>query len=690
MAVLCYLARHSDRVVSSDELLDQVWQGRVVTHASVQKSINALRNALAELAGDGEFVAHYSKRGYQLVVPVRFEPEVASIAEGAVAAENRLQATQVEAGDSRGRRLRTIWLTLPIVMVLMSLVGALVWVLVGQDFDLPPAALTKHHTTIFTSAAPLSALGQRERRMELHPDGKRAAYIRDLGTNGVHQSQIMIRDPSGSDWLLASSEGTWADLAWSPSGRNLVATEIRRAEGLPRTPDYFEKPNSLYSFHIFTLDFRGERLLEKNLLSQWQGVVASVTWWDENTLEFVASLGPGSANERYRYRIAEQKLSTLNPRNAGFIPLQSVVHDKRTALISRRHSRAQLEFLDANQDAIATIPLPTSALDISWIPDGTGLLVLDKSGPTMYTLDLYGEMSLLQLPQWRDGSFSYPRYRKDGEAIVLTTSQLQTSLNLRQAAGSPELIAEGGAQRLARFLPADGSVIFLLESGGEYTLWRWQRGRKELLQVMEKPVESLIVAADNHSLVYHSGEAIWQLPLGEPLPTQQSQAIWRKAGVVELLYYAPATEEILFVRRSGETRNIWWRNLRRGEERQITFGSVGTALATAERLYFQYRDQPGLWQLEWAQPNPVQISTRLPKNSKLLHLADSTAFFVSGGPCRESNLQALDLQADTLSPVVDQVLGVTSHDFHPTFGLLQMECRPANSQIIQFVSAADK
>src|SRR5688572_20857342 len=70
MAVLVYLARHQDRVISAEELMDELWKGRVVTPSSVQKSMNSLRNALAELAGDREFVAHFSKRGYQLVVPV--------------------------------------------------------------------------------------------------------------------------------------------------------------------------------------------------------------------------------------------------------------------------------------------------------------------------------------------------------------------------------------------------------------------------------------------------------------------------------------------------------------------------------------------------------------------------------------------------------------------------------------------
>lgn len=684
MAVLCYLARHSDRVVSNDELLDQLWQGRVVTHASVQKSMNTLRNALAELAGQREFVAHFSKRGYQLVVPVRFDLCEEEAFDTLVPAGSSVDTAVVKVSAASRRKLSAKWLVLALVMGLLAL---LAWVLLGETGP-QPKALVKHHTTVFASVMSLSAEESQERGAVFHPDGRRMAYIRDLITRDGPQSQILISGPDGSNWLLASAEGSWVDLAWSPSGRSLVATESRRAEGLPRAPDYFEAPNNLYSFHIFTLDFRGERLLEKNLLSQWQGVVASVSWWDENTLEFVASLGPGSTSERYRYLIAEQKLSALNVLNAGFVPLQSVVHDKRTAVVSRRRSTAQLEFLDAHQDVINTVPLSTTALDISWIPDGTGLLILDKSSPALYTLDLHGEMTQVQLPGGDLRTFAHPQYSRDGQVLVLTSSKAHTSLHVQRLDNSRELIGvDGGVQRLARFLPMDGSVIFTADNRGEHSLWRWRNGREELLRVMKKPVEDLIVVADGHSVVYRSGRTIWQLPLQE----RQPLAIWNNAGVLEPLFYTPETQELLFIRSSGGARNIWRRHLSRQEERQITFGSVGTAIALAESLYFQYSDQPGLWRLNRAELNPVQISKRLPKNSKLLHIADSTVFFVAGGPCRETRLQSLDLLADSLSLVAERLpTDVISQDFHPALGILQAECRPADSRLMKFMSSTIK
>lgn len=684
MAVLCYLARHSDRVVSNDELLDHVWQGRVVTHASVQKSMNTLRNALAELAGEREFVAHFSKRGYQLVVPVRFEPAavVIDVPAPAIAPRptNLNSTTTVSARNMRA----AIMAALPLTIILMAV---LLWLVLKDDRVSRGKALVKDHATVFTGYAPLSQPDQRERRGEPHPDGKRMAFIRDLVTSDQHESQILIRGPEGADWLLASVEGFWVDLAWSPSGRNLVATEIRRAEGLPRTPDYFEQPNNLYSFHIFTLDFRGERLLEKNLLSQWQGVVASVTWWDENTLEFVASLGPGSANERYRYRIAEQQLSALNPPSSGFVPLQSTVHDKRTAVISRRRNAAQLEFLDADQDVLTTIPLTTTALDISWIPDGSGLLVLDKSGAGLFTLDRNGRIDPVRLPSGDARAFSHPRYSRDGTAIVLTTSKEYENLSLRGADGSHQLIiGNGGAQNLSRFISGDGAVIFAVDNHGEHSLWRWQQGHKELLQEVEKPVEDLLVATGGTTLLYRSGGSIWQLDLH----TRKSSLLWKKAGGIEPVFLAAGSNELVFIRRSGDARNIWRRDLKRQEERQITFGTVGTVMASVENLYFQYGDQPGLWRLERAGNNPEQISKRLPKNSKLLHVSESTVFFVAGGPCRETGLQALDVSLDALSLVDGQgAANVVSQDYHPQFGILQTECKPAESQLIRYLSAPE-
>lgn len=686
MAVLCYLAEHRDRVVGSDELLDQVWKGRVVTHASVQKSINALRNALTELAGEREYVAHFSKRGYQLLLPVvRLGSE--ELEEVAVTRES---APSIPSRFPR----RSFVIGFITLLFLGTLALLWLWLRSATPDLVVSAEVEKHHTTHYTATTGLTSETGHERGAEPHPDGRRIAYIRDAIVRdpamadaeddpGRAQSQIMIRDDRSRDWLLASVDGSWADLAWSPSGRNLVATEIRRAEGLPWMPAYYERPNYLYTFHIFTLDFRGERLLEKNLLSQWQGIVESVTWWDENTIEFIASLGPNSANERYRYVIADQKLSSHPLEDEGFVPVKSAVHDKVSALISRRRGRAQVTFLDAREQLIASWQLATSRVDISWIPDGSGLLVFETDSKKLYNLYTTGEIQPIRFPFNADLSISRPRYSSNGGAIVMTAAAARSAFYLLAPDGADHKIS-GDYVNEQPIFSADGeNILFLSLRNAQYQLWRWRSGEEQLLTRFAKRPSKIVWPAGQDFLIYREGNAIWQYQFGGRAPT----LLLAKAEQIEPLGYDPLSQWLWSIKQINETRNIWRQSLTTGEEKQLTFGSVGSALEHHGKIYFQYTHQRGLWLWDEAEQNPVQISVNLPENSKLLRITRDAVFFVAGGSCRESDPQMLDINTDAIAVVFERSQSkVTTHDYHPAKGILQTRCILPESNIIELTA----
>ncbi len=73
MDVLVCLANRAPETVSVDELVREVWRGRLVTDVSIYRVINQLRNAFGE-SGPG-FIETVPKRGYRLVAPVQFLPE---------------------------------------------------------------------------------------------------------------------------------------------------------------------------------------------------------------------------------------------------------------------------------------------------------------------------------------------------------------------------------------------------------------------------------------------------------------------------------------------------------------------------------------------------------------------------------------------------------------------------------------
>ncbi|WP_137933622.1 winged helix-turn-helix domain-containing protein [Mesorhizobium comanense] len=71
--LLQYLVRNRDRVVSKDDLVDAVWQGRIVSDATLASRVNALRSALRDSGEEQRLVRTILRRGFRFVGAVREE-----------------------------------------------------------------------------------------------------------------------------------------------------------------------------------------------------------------------------------------------------------------------------------------------------------------------------------------------------------------------------------------------------------------------------------------------------------------------------------------------------------------------------------------------------------------------------------------------------------------------------------------
>jgi len=70
---LLYLVEHPRRVVSKDELMEAVWQGRAVEESNIKQTIFTLRAALTAACGEQNFIQTAPGRGYRFVVPVEIQ-----------------------------------------------------------------------------------------------------------------------------------------------------------------------------------------------------------------------------------------------------------------------------------------------------------------------------------------------------------------------------------------------------------------------------------------------------------------------------------------------------------------------------------------------------------------------------------------------------------------------------------------
>jgi TolB-like protein len=89
--LLIHLLRNRDRVFSKDELLDVVWQGRIVSEAALSSRINAARRAVGDDGDRQALIRTMHKRGFRFVGEVRELPEGAEEAPPPVPAAAPLQ-----------------------------------------------------------------------------------------------------------------------------------------------------------------------------------------------------------------------------------------------------------------------------------------------------------------------------------------------------------------------------------------------------------------------------------------------------------------------------------------------------------------------------------------------------------------------------------------------------------------------
>jgi DNA-binding winged helix-turn-helix (wHTH) protein len=76
-ALIAYLVEHRDRLVTSSELLDHVWQGRFVTPSTLNSRLKAARRAIGDDGQGQRLIRTVRGRGFRFVAPVEVRNGVA-------------------------------------------------------------------------------------------------------------------------------------------------------------------------------------------------------------------------------------------------------------------------------------------------------------------------------------------------------------------------------------------------------------------------------------------------------------------------------------------------------------------------------------------------------------------------------------------------------------------------------------
>lgn len=77
--LLVYLLNNRERVVGKEELMEHVWEGRIVSDASLTTRINAVRRAVGDSGKDQKAIHTVSRRGYRFAADVELNTTIPDI-----------------------------------------------------------------------------------------------------------------------------------------------------------------------------------------------------------------------------------------------------------------------------------------------------------------------------------------------------------------------------------------------------------------------------------------------------------------------------------------------------------------------------------------------------------------------------------------------------------------------------------
>ncbi|MCP4572536.1 MAG: hypothetical protein GY838_09325 [bacterium] len=217
MLVLVRLARKPGRVVTRDELLDEVWGDTIVGEENLTRAISDLRRVLGDNARRPTYIETVRNHGYRLVAPVApAEAQALSPTPPPAAPPETSEppvAPEPAPSLSRGRHLP--WGTIIAVLVIVVL-------LVGQRFlprdDPAPAGLPTQTSFAPARSVPLTSYAGYERHPALSTDGTRVAFVWTGHDDGPPSVWIKQRD-SETPLRLSDAPGWAAWPVWRPDGQ---------------------------------------------------------------------------------------------------------------------------------------------------------------------------------------------------------------------------------------------------------------------------------------------------------------------------------------------------------------------------------------------------------------------------------------------------------------------------------------
>ncbi len=563
--LLVVLAKHAGEPVSREQLISEIWQGRVVSESAINRAVSLLRKACARLDPDTDYIATIAKLGYCLL------PDATLINTTAIAATENTEPATIPASMALAQTTKPANFRWPLVAVGMIAVAcSWVWLqFSGAANNAPNQALIPEPVTSFDGAE------------------------FDISSSQNEQLLYHRRDASGKTqmWLLSKQQHIpliAADVqavngSISPDGNSVV---YRRLEGnqcqimlLTVTPITPEKP---------LFDCATDSVFQAS--------------WSPDSQQFYYRLRQSKTQPYlvYRYQLAtanQQQLTLADPDSSTGAIALAVAPDKQqlaiVSYLSANSSRLSLYLLAKGQ-----LPQLQQAIDLN-------LAIVDLTWPAGQPIILASRHQLYQLTDDLNPQH-YFYSQQPINSVASSNTQLYFASQQQQAniwrqsfaanARAMPLITSSQLDILPRVNQQDSELLFLSTRQGLHQIWRKpHNGQEHLLAALPAPASftRLSWSFDQRTIYFSLQGAVYQLDLANgqltPLFTSEHQAYVVNAG--------PDNNSLIYSSNKNGDWQLWRYQLRGKQHQQLTTQGGYSGYLVENTMYYSKFHQDGLWQL---------------------------------------------------------------------------------------------
>lgn|GEM_PF-1193730 len=613
--VLLALLTADQQQLSREQLIAQVWQGRVVSESAINRAVSLLRKALLQLDASQPYLETLPKVGYRLLVPVTklppvAEPPVEPIADPLV--KSRAEPTtapvtitpeQPSSGiaakpepiaSNRNLLQRSGWWLPVLLLALLAL--NLYW---QQQHSAAGSAPALGAPTPRTSDEGV------EFQLSLSLDGQWFSYIQQDGqhsrwflqptgaaTTATSQQRLQLEVPAGDlrftslspdrNWLLyelCQQQHCQLWLRTSP-----IATDVGKPEITGGSAQI--SPDQV----LLQLPFDSQLQLS----------------WQQDSKAFYFRQRPDKTKP---YALSRMELATkavqqltqpLTPggdvalaisNNASKLAVVSYLQQAKSVL--RIYQRQDMRLLNEQQ-------VPFAVSTIAWQNDdqllfGCGEQICRWQVDSKQVQPLFHTGATTATLQWQNGQLWYSTVQHKMEIWRQPRPEVAKAAADQNNWPAPQkVIASSRIDWMPRF--AGNDLVFLSNRQGEQQIWRQVAGQHEqLLATLPPPAEfvRLALSNDGKELVFSQQGAIYLLDV----QSGKLQQILDASAQAQVVNFAANPGQLLYSSTKSGDWQLWLFDRASGQSSQLTSQGGYSGYQWQGELWYSKYHQDGLFRL---------------------------------------------------------------------------------------------